>query len=176
MITTTRSIDEMMQITQQCLGSVSEQMLEWDWSVLDESCDAFVAKNGIYVVIPVESDLFSLELAINFSREDAEKLTRKMLLCEDDEELTEDDVPDTIGEVANVTAGEVKKLLHCESEKVVIGIPMTVNGTIHWYKNGHQQRLASEVNLGPVVAKLILVYKQKKKPRVERPGDCNGSN
>ena len=106
------NVDELLGIAQGCLGSVADQVLGWETTRL-ESSNTDSVENGICALIPVESNRSSLELSFSVGKDHAEVLSRQMLMLEDDEPIPDDmELGDTLGEIANITAGELKKSPH----------------------------------------------------------------
>ena len=156
------NVDELLGIAQGCLGSVADQVLGWEATQL-ENTDLSATVDGIYALIPVESNRSSVEISFSVNKDHAEILSRQMLMLEDDEPFPDDmDVADTLGEIANITAGELKKALLNQGEKdVTLGIPATVNGSIRWRESNQQFVRVADSMLGPVHTKMIVIYKPK---------------
>jgi CheY-specific phosphatase CheX len=54
---------------------------------------------------------------------------------EPDEEIDQDDMFDSIGEVANIIAGSVKTSLAGENISAQLGLPLAVEGRVHTTEN-----------------------------------------
>ena len=67
-------------------------------------------------------------VAINCSMVTAEKIARAMLMMEPDDELTESDTCDALGEVTNMVIGGLKTRILEELGEIQISIPSVVRG------------------------------------------------
>ena len=67
-------------------------------------------------------------LAINCALATAEKVARAMLMMEPDDELTESDTCDALGEVTNMVIGGLKSRILEELGEIQISIPSVVRG------------------------------------------------
>jgi CheY-specific phosphatase CheX len=72
-----------------------------------------------------------------------------------DEPLSDADVTDALGEIANMLAGGVKKRLQIENTPMQLGLPIVMDGRIR--PTDRQDLVCSNVQLGDVVAQLVIV-------------------
>jgi CheY-specific phosphatase CheX len=99
-----------------------------------------------------------IQLGVSVSEEEAGLVAAAMLgLEEGDDALTNEDVADALGEVANVFAGGLKIRMEGRAPQTAIGLPIVLHGRID-VPAGTETRVAV-VRWGPVEAKLFLLRK-----------------
>lgn len=87
-----------------------------------------------------------------------------MLMIEDDEDLPEDSDPnDALSEIANMVAGEVKKCRFDQKEKMKVGIPIVLSGSIKCNCCDGQKMANSEMLIGPARVQITVLYPYKPK-------------
>jgi CheY-specific phosphatase CheX len=72
-----------------------------------------------------------------------------------DEPLSDEDVTDALGEIANVIAGGVKKRMATFQLPLAIGLPIVMDG--HLRLSERQQMIAADVRLGQVPVRLLII-------------------
>ena len=80
-----------------------------------------------------------------------------------DEVLSDEDVSDALGEIANIIAGGVKKRMATVQLSLAIGLPIVMDG--HLRLAERQQMVTSEVRLGQVPVRLLIVG-NKEQPEI----------
>ncbi len=97
-------------------GSVNE---EPDCEFAAGSCIALVGEEG------------SLQMGLGASQENAMKLGRALFGMEPDEEdLSEQDLGDALGEIVNVVAGGVKTRMSEHAVSMQLGLPLLLHGRV----------------------------------------------
>lgn len=80
-------------------------------------------------------------------------------LLQMDEELTESDVADALGEIANIMGGGVKKRLVRQHPGMQLGLPLVVRGRL--LPGDRQQVAYVGVRLGDIPAQLVILQKKE---------------
>ncbi|MBN1824886.1 MAG: chemotaxis protein CheX [Candidatus Eisenbacteria bacterium] len=74
---------------------------------------------------------------------------------DDEEALSESDVSDALGEIANIVAGGVKNRMADRDPSMKLGLPMIVHG--HVQATDRMQTAIADVRIGPVEAQLLVL-------------------
>lgn len=90
--------------------------------------------------------LFDGSLSICCSMECAKEITMNLLAFEDEDEMQPSDIPDAIGEVANMTMGSLKTKLYDRLGEISVSVPTVVTGA-----SMANQLRAGEVKLSATV-------------------------
>lgn len=85
-------------------------------------------RRGAYV--PILSGDYSLHVGIVSDDEGCASLTRALLGMAPDEDVSQDDIHDAVGEIANMVAGGVKTKVTARGLPVQIGLPIFIHGHI----------------------------------------------
>lgn len=85
-------------------------------------------RRGAYV--PILSGDYSLHVGIVSDDSGCANLTRALLGMTCDEQVTQDDIHDAVGEIANMVAGGVKTKVTARGTAVQIGLPIFIHGHI----------------------------------------------
>ena len=72
--------------------------------------------------------IFEGSLSFRCSMECAKEITMNLLAFEDEEEMEESDIPDAIGEVANMTMGTIKSKLYEYMGEISVSAPTVITG------------------------------------------------
>ncbi len=72
--------------------------------------------------------LFDGSLSISCSAACAKEITMNLLAFEDEDEMEPSDIPDAIGEVANMTMGTLKTMLYDRLGEITVSVPTVVSG------------------------------------------------
>jgi CheY-specific phosphatase CheX len=78
--------------------------------------------------VGLETGEITLQIGIDVDEAGAAKLTRALLMMEEDEEVELEDITDAMGEIANMVAGGVKSRLIAVESSLTIGLPHFVEG------------------------------------------------
>ncbi len=161
MIQNMETISGITGITKECIALVAEHSLEWQCgeskNQIDNGCNDLIAS------ISVHSSDFELELLVAFSVDDVRCITHKLMMFEDGEELPNDvDLDDAACEVANMTAGEIKKFIHKYDPTVAIGLPKMVDAAyLNSVNESSHQQSSTVIQFGPTTAKIVLSIQRK---------------
>lgn len=83
---------------------------------------------GGYIALVGRSEVLQLALCADIA--DCERLAGTMLGLEGDEEISEGDMIDGVGELLNVIAGLVKRASAEQAPDLQLGLPLFVNGSL----------------------------------------------
>lgn len=95
----------------------------------------------------------SLQVGISSNAEGCETLARTLFASDD--ELSEDDISDAMGEIANIVAGGVKTRMAKLFGGLQLGLPIVMEG--HVRVTERQQIAQRDVALGDVPVRLLVV-------------------
>lgn len=99
----------------------------------------------------------AIQIGIIASHEDCISMCRAFLGMEVDEELSEEDLADCLGELVNVMIGGVKsRMSHAGGLTMKIGLPLVFRGRIEVPKN--VKAMTSLIRWGSVQAYVILLH------------------
>ena len=112
---------------------------------------ATVPKNGYGAYMPLLSDDLSLHIAISSDLSGCQILAKALLgLGPEAKNLSEPDIADAMGEIANMIAGLFKRQMTAEYQGLKLGIPVFVVGHIGVAEV--QEMVVAKVRMGPVTA------------------------
>lgn len=100
--------------------------------VISHLTDVPKAKVGAYIPLLGESERTKLEIGILSDLKGCQELSRRLTGMENTEPISEDDVTDAIGEIANIIAGGVKRLAADRISSLQIGLPFFFDGSIRF--------------------------------------------
>lgn len=81
--------------------------------------------------IAVVGEESSIQLGVSSSVEGCQELARALLAMDPEEEdLADEEVVDAIGEIANILAGQVKRLMAEKNSSFNLGIPIFIQGQV----------------------------------------------
>jgi hypothetical protein len=106
---------------------------------------------GCFVALVGQDE--SLQIGLASDTHGCQVLARALFAS--DEELSESDVTDALGEIANIMAGGVKKRRSENNSNMVLGLPIIMEG--HVRISDHQRMAHLDVALGEVPVRLLVV-------------------
>ncbi len=113
--------------------------------------------------LPLFSDHESIHVGLFSTRAGAAALPRSLLGMGPEDELSDSDIADAVGEIVNIFGGVMQRALHGELKRVDLGLPVFIWGLVA--PTERLKRLDGGVMIGDVPAKLILL-----RGAVELPG------
>ncbi|MEW6746038.1 MAG: chemotaxis protein CheX [Planctomycetota bacterium] len=159
------STDECLDALVRAAGEVCARALGFGGALLKRKrSEIHEGLCGAYIALV--SDDVALALGVTSSREGCLNLAQALLGMEHDKRLSPGDVADAVGEIANILAGSVKRLLSNGHPSFKIGLPIFIDGTL--YPSENQEAAVAEVDLGPVSSELLVV-RHKPVRRERRP-------
>lgn len=105
--------------------------------------------------ISLVSDTQSLELGLISSREGCGVLSRALLCMEPEDELSEEDLADAMGEVINIVGGGVKTRMVEHDGSLKIGLPLIIDGSIE--PTDHVEEVIATAMIGEVEIHLLIM-------------------
>jgi CheY-specific phosphatase CheX len=153
------TIDLVLTSAQESLCSVATSALAFDEAVVTERRVA-VPTTLFGAMISIVGDTESIELAISSAPEVGQRLAKALLMEDGPGDLPESDVVDSLGEIANMIAGGVKKRLAPERPGLRLGLPLFVDGTVEGKRGG--ESAASIVRLGDADVHVIAYLHQSR--------------
>jgi len=108
--------------------------------------------------ISLVSDGDSVQIGFFTQRDGCKKLAQAMLGMAPEDELSDADVADAMGEVVNIVAGGVKRQMSEKSPGIQLGLPLFMNGQIEIGEN--QEGIVGDAAVGPVPVHLLVLRKK----------------
>jgi len=142
---------------QQALCSVATSALAFDEAVITEPRVA-VPTTLYGAMISIVGDTESIELAISSTTAVGQRLTKALLMEDGPDDLPESDVVDSLGEIANMIAGGVKKRLAPDRPGLRLGLPLFIDGTVEGKRGA--ESAATIIRLGDADVHLIVFLHQ----------------
>jgi len=107
-------------------------------------------------LVALVGDTASVQLGVAATETGCQMLARA-LLCMDPEEadLPEDDVADAVGEVINIVAGQVKRIIGGPDSSMKMGLPLFVHGRFE--SSEEVETAVADINIGPVPVTLLVL-------------------
>lgn len=111
-------------------------------------------------LIALISEDVSVQLGFFATQESCKLFTRQLLMMEPDEEdPTEEDVTDALGEIVNIAAGVVKTQMNDAHPSIILGLPICLCGRI---QTTDQMEIATgKMALGDETAQLVVLRSAK---------------
>lgn len=107
-------------------------------------------------ILPVQLAGDSVQLGLLSTHEGCLALTRALLQMEEDEEPSDDDIPDAIGEIVNILAGIVQRAVDGAGlGAVTLGFPLFIRGDI--FPPPRAETVVASLELGPARAELLVI-------------------
>jgi Chemotaxis phosphatase CheX len=107
-------------------------------------------------LLPVSAGNESVQLAVLASLEGCRALTKALMQMEDEEEPSEEDIPDAVGEIVNIIGGIVQRSLDGSgSGAISLGLPVYIRGEV--IPPFKAQTVAVRLHLGPAEAELVVI-------------------
>ena len=124
-----------------------------DMNIGDWRNGSSVAGYGSFV--PLIAGSSAVNIGVLSDHGGCDQLARMLLDMGDGEEITQEDVTDAMGEVANILAGAVKTALNEDIPDLKIGLPIVVEGQLMLADN--LLCLYADSVMGSVNARLLLI-------------------
>lgn len=107
-------------------------------------------------LVALVGDNASVQLGLAGTDEVCQKLARALLAMNPEEaDLPDDDVADAVGEVINIVAGQVKRIIGGPDSTMKMGLPLFVHGR---FESSEQVETAiADINIGPVPITLLVL-------------------
>jgi CheY-specific phosphatase CheX len=106
---------------------------------------------GCFVALVGQDE--SLQIGLASDPAGCQTLARTLFACEDD--LSEADISDALGEIANILAGGVKKRMSEYYASMILGLPIVMEG--HIRLTDRQQMAKHDIALGEIPVRLLVV-------------------
>ncbi|MBU8921677.1 MAG: chemotaxis protein CheX [Bacteroidales bacterium] len=136
------------------LEELATGMLGFDGSSITGMEDGLPDKiNGAHVAMISLHE--SLNVGLFADNKDCVSLAKAMLCMEEDDEISEEDVRDSMGEIVNIIAGGVKRRMIEDIPTIKIGLPVFFAGYMTPGKNVDSSVI--DVMIGPIEARLFLI-------------------
>ncbi len=159
MTTTCSTLKQWCDAVEQASAELSTVALGLDGIDVSDWDDKLpVGSQGSY--IPVVSDNSAVHIGVVSNKEGCVELTRMLLGMEPDEELSQDDVTDAMGEVVNILAGAVKTVLAEAFSNLILGLPIVIDGRL--VTTEQQVHYRATAKLGPAEIELLILLEREK--------------
>lgn len=156
------SADVWLTALTEATSELAETTLEMQSvSVATETTETTENLSGAYLSLIGDSD--AVQVGIASDKDGCSKLARALLMMEDDEELSEEDMIDALGEIVNIVAGSVKTMVSKAGESMTLGLPIVVRGQVLPTIGAHVA--AVKVLIGSIPAQLIVLQKGRTSSR-----------
>ncbi len=106
-------------------------------------------------VVALVSDTASVQLGFAATENGCKSLARALLCMDPGEELPAEDVADAVGEVVNIIAGQVKRVIGTQDATVKIGLPLVVHGKFE--TSDSVEAAFADLNVGPVPVTVMVL-------------------
>lgn len=107
-------------------------------------------------LVALVGDNASVQLGVAATEDGCQKLARALLSMEPEEEdLPEDDVADAVGEVINIVAGQVKRIIGGPDSTMKMGLPLFVHGRFE--SSEEVETAIADITVGPVPITLLVL-------------------
>lgn len=106
--------------------------------------------------ITIVGDHGAVHLAVLSTAAGNDFIARTMLMMEPDEELSQEDIADTVGEIANIVAGGVKGALSQWDGGLKLGLPIFIKGHIERGSATQARSLNFTIDGTPVTVAVIV--------------------
>lgn len=149
-MTSMQPVSEWINATVSAASEFSSTTLGAPLSTLDSS-NLPVDLTGCFVALVGEEG--SLQIGLASDTVGCQTLAKALFASDDD--LTEEDVGDALGEIANIIAGGVKKRIVTGQVAWALGLPIVMEGHVRLTE---RQRIAQiDVSLGDVPTRLLII-------------------
>jgi len=140
-------ISAMNELAVTSLGYEEGTLVSKDSTLKEEFSGSYIALVG---------DNTSLQIGVGTTREGCTRLARDLFALEpEDEDLSEQDEADALGELANVVAGGLKSRMSDHASDMQLGLPLMFHGTIEAPK--HSEVSISVIRWNAAEVRLILL-------------------
>ncbi|MCP4602583.1 MAG: chemotaxis protein CheX [Proteobacteria bacterium] len=145
------SIIAAKELAQIALGLDGAELISIREGLPGESDSAYIALVG---------EKSSAQIGIASDAEGCQQIARTLLGMEPDEEdLSEEDVADAIGEIANILAGQIKTLMAEKSIDVVLGMPIFIQGRVKMTSD--MEFAAADMHFGSIPVTVMILKDSK---------------
>lgn len=148
------------RLLQDSVREVFESMIFMDVEPREMAGDFLAGETCMMSSVAFNGDYKGV-LTLICSQSCASTVAMNMLAMDDADELSESEVADTLGEVANMTMGTVKSKLYDVVGELSVSVPMVVSGSKLLNELGDTDRkVSSRVNVGGEFdLEMHLIYK-----------------
>jgi Chemotaxis phosphatase CheX len=115
--------------------------------------------SGLGSYVPLLAPGLSLHIGLVADGEHCTELARALLGLSPEEDASQDDVTDAIGEIANMLGGGVKTRLISREPKLQLGLPIFIDGKIQ--PGAHSETAVGNVSLGVIPIKVLVIRGHK---------------
>ncbi len=149
------SIRDWLDSMVEAMNELAPTTLGFDDVEVKEIKEVFpVGMSGAYIAL-VSMDS-SLQIGLVSEPKGCETLALSLMGMEPgEEELSEQDIADSVGEIINILAGMIKRQMAKKINAVNLGLPIFING--HIEPRQRQETGVAEVKIGPVDAQLLVL-------------------
>lgn len=148
------TLQDWLQITLQACEELAKGQLGCEsFSVGACATEAPVTDVGSYVALV--GDEGSAQIGVVASIDGCRALGRKMLCMEPDEEISDADMCDAVGEIANILGGSAKRLISERVPGFKLGLPLFMQGRL--LASDRQEVGMVAVKMGEIDAHLLVV-------------------
>ena len=111
---------------------------------------------GSFISLVSEAD--TVQVGFLSTKEGLALLAKAMLGMTPEDELSDSDMTDAVGEIINVVAGGVKRRLNDSTGGMKLGLPMFIEGKVAY--GDSQEMMAAHILLGSVPVHLLVLRKK----------------
>lgn len=115
------------RILREAASEVFETMVFMDVNSCKSGEEDYDVAPGVLSTVSFSGDYGGV-LALICSKECAKAITINLLALDDEDEMEDCDIPDTMGEIANMTMGSVKSRLYEKMGELNVSVPSVIIG------------------------------------------------
>lgn len=150
------SLDDWMSAVVASAEELATVALGFEGSTLVGRRDSF-PRDLNSALVALVSESASVQLGVASTDEGCRQLAGALLCLEPgEEELSDEDVADAVGEIANIVAGQVKRTIGGPGSSMKLGLPLFVHGKVET-SSDTVETAAADITVGPVPVTLLVM-------------------
>lgn len=154
-MSTTNIIGSILDALIESVGELASSALQMEGSEVVERSDVLPTGMSGALIALVNPEV-SAHIGFFATEKECEAFSRALLMMEpDEEELTEEDVTDALGEIINIAAGGVKTKVSDAYPSLTLGLPVCMSGKIRPTDN--MVSMSATVAIGSETARLVVL-------------------
>ncbi|MBX7148498.1 chemotaxis protein CheX [bacterium] len=103
-------------------------------------------------------DTTSVMLAVMATKDGCTQMAKALLGMGPDDALSDSEVADAVGEVINIVAGGVKRIMSSSAQSIQLGLPIFMSGKIECGEN--QEAAVADFKIGTIPIKLLIIARK----------------
>jgi CheY-specific phosphatase CheX len=148
-------IEDVVAAMIESLEEIASVALGWE-AGQDYSDDTCPDGPGAYIALIGDEENF--EVGVTSTDAGCRVVVAALLGMEPEDELTDGDIADALGEIVNMLGGGIKSRMSGDGPHLKLGLPMFVGGPV--YQSAHQVKIVVPMRMGPIGAQLVVLSKR----------------